>query len=125
MHRLFLTILAGTTTLAVLVGSPTNAQHGYGDRVIGHTSPIPDVDRPTPTRTNEYDGLKPGLGREETYFSFSPCLKTGWIRRQQLTLDQWVVEVEKMADQCGIGPLEDDEMLTITNYLATNYGPQR
>ena len=118
-------LISVAATLVVLIATPAAlAQVHDQDRDVGYSSPIPNRDV-SPTLGKEYDGLKPGLGREEVYFAFSPCLKTGWIKRQFLSAKQWRIEVDKMATQCGIAPLGEDETGVIVNYLATNYGGRR
>jgi len=115
-------LIAVAATLMALIVAPAGlAQVHDQDRIVGYSSPIPEPEL-APTLSREYDGLKPGLGREEVYFAFSPCLKTGWIKRQSLPAKQWAIEVEKMATRCGIAPLGEDETGVIIDYLATNYG---
>jgi hypothetical protein len=115
------TILCVIALIFLGYSTSASAQVHEQDRVVGYSSPIPDRDV-GPTYGREYDGLKPGLGREEVYFAFSPCLKTGWIKRQSMSAETWRAEVEKMATQCGIAPLGEDETNVIVDYLASEYG---
>ena len=118
MTRLILTLAA-----CMMASTASLAQNDPTDDPSGYETPIPGRDVPV-TYAREYEGLKPGRGREETYFAFAPCLKVAWIKEQKLSLEAWRAEVPKMADQCGLGELGSDEFDVITNYLATNYGPR-
>jgi len=114
------------TALVVALALPLQA--GYAqpfndDRVIGYSSPIPEQ-QVSPTIGRDYDGLMPGIGREEVYYTFSPCLKTGWIKRQALDRATWLVEIDKMAKSCGLDALGNTERHVMADYLVANYGPQ-
>ena len=119
-----LSFFAALVAVMALATPDGRAQIIYEDQAVGHDSPIPEVQK-RHTIGREYEGLKPGLGREEVYFAFSPCLKVGWIKRQAMAADQWRVEVQKMAEQCRIAPLSASESDVMVNYLATYYGPDK
>jgi len=112
-------ILTGLA-VALLCTAGARAQPAYEQ----YDSPIPD--EPTFMRSHgsgqNFDGLRPGLGREETYYLFSGCLKIGWIKQQRLRRTEWEMAVDKMAMDCKLDPLEGDERDIVVNYLVRNYG---
>jgi hypothetical protein len=116
------TVILGLLALMLATAPQVVAQADYDDGVIGSTSPIPDMET-RHTYGKDYDGLTPGRGREEVYYAFSPCLKTAWILRQQLSLSEWQTQIAKMATQCGIAPLAAAETEIMSEYLAQYYGP--
>jgi len=117
------TVIWGLLALMLMMAPQAMAQADYSDGVIGSTNPIPNLET-RHTHGKDYDGLTPGRGREEVYYAFSPCLKTAWILRQQLTLTEWQAEISKMAIQCGIAPLAAGESQIMSEYLVRYYGPQ-
>lgn len=89
-----------------------------------YESPIPDersIGRPK-ADSGAFGGLKPGLGREDTYYAFSGCFKVSWIKKQRLRRTEWDMAVDKMVMDCNLLPLEEDEKNIIVNYLVAHYG---
>ena len=92
---------------------------------------IHDFDNPIPEeRTflrggDEYDGLAPGPGREETYYAFKGCYKISWIKKQHLTRTEWDMAVDKMAQDCQLEPFAPDDKQVIVDYLVAAYGRGR
>jgi cytochrome c len=92
---------------------------------------IHDFDNPIPEQrtflrdSEEYEGLKAGPGREETYYAFKGCYKIGWIKRQTLTRTQWDMAVDKMAQECNLEPFAPDDKQVIVDYLVAAYGRGR
>ena len=113
-----------TIGLAIILAAPIEARAQEGDpgeNVVGYKYPLPGTETPV-TYGKEFEGLAPGRGREETYYAFAPCRKLAWIKEQNKTLDEWKVEVPKMATECKIGTLVNSELEIIAGYLADYYG---
>ncbi|MBI1182530.1 MAG: hypothetical protein GC201_18465 [Alphaproteobacteria bacterium] len=92
---------------------------------------IHDFDNPIPEErtflhnNDQFEGLKPGPGREETYYAFKDCFKIGWIKRQNLTRTQWDMAVDQMVKQCNLEPFAPDDKKVIVDYLVASYGRGR
>ncbi len=111
--------------VAAFHAAPASAQPGYEP----YDSPIPeertlgrDINR---SDSGSFGGLKPGLGREDTYYAFSGCFKVGWIKRQNLRRTEWDMAVDKLVLDCNLLPLGEEEKTIIVNYLVANYGRGR
>lgn len=74
---------------------------------------------------NPMANLKPGPGVEVVRANCALCHSTDYIVRQQGgDAKHWDPEVRKMITVFG-APVSDDDVKTIVNYLATEYGPQK
>ncbi|MFN3233109.1 MAG: hypothetical protein ACE363_13275 [Alphaproteobacteria bacterium] len=86
-------------------------------------NPIP----PPPERKvlkQDWGGLKPGLGREETFYACVTCHTEGRITRSRMTREDWAITLDSLTEHNEVPPLEDDELALILDYLGEHYGPE-
>lgn len=91
--------------------------------VFGGT-PIPPVEDPV-TLKSDYGGLKPGAGREETFYACAGCHSVGRIRKSNMSREDWVATLDRLIAERGLPAFEEDERQIIFDYLGQNYGPAR
>jgi len=109
------TVLAGASVAQMDdLGKPAEEQFG---------NPIPPVPEPKKP-LQDWGGLKPGLGREETFYACVPCHTEGRIVRKHMSRDDWAATIDSLTEHNEVPPLEDDERELILDYLAENYGPE-
>lgn len=112
------TLLTGVALLGLLTGA------ALAQPETQYQSPIPE-ERTFLRNNDQFEGLAPAPGREETFYAFRNCFKIGWIKRQKLTRTEWDMAVDQMLKDCNQDPLDADEKEIIVDYLATNYGRRR
>ena len=107
-----------------LVGFPTRAEAptNPAEEQFGNPIPPPKGDIPK-TYYDNWGGLKPDHGREETFFACVVCHTEGRIIRSNMTRAQWKATLERLEGNHDVPPLEPDEEELILDYLGRNYGP--
>ena len=122
---LFVVTLLGIGTLESALAQspkvPNDPQPIY--EVFGGT-PIPPVEDPITLRS-DYGGLKPGFGREETFYACTGCHSVGRIKRANMSREDWVSTLNRLIAERNMPELDGSERQIIFNYLAKNYGPAR
>jgi len=98
---------------------PNDPQPVY--EVFGGT-PIPPVKDPVTLRS-DYGGLKPGLGREETFYACAGCHSVGRIKRSRMSREEWETTLDRLIAERGLPEFDDQERVLIFDYLAAKYGP--
>lgn len=83
--------------------------------------PIPPATE-APT-VQDWGGLRPDYGREETYYFCSPCHSDARIRQTRKTREEWSATIDRILKQYPYEPLEAQEREVILDYLAKQYGP--
>jgi hypothetical protein len=76
----------------------------------------------TPTDESPED-LPPGNGREETFYSCTPCHGFKIVAQQGMTRDQWDDSLNWMTARHGMNRIEGDDRKLILDYLAQHYPP--
>ncbi|MDX1581200.1 MAG: hypothetical protein R3360_06205, partial [Alphaproteobacteria bacterium] len=74
--------------------------------------------------TQDWEGLKPGYGREDTYYACVTCHSIHRIKRSFKTREEWAETLRWLEEERNVPPLEDDEREVVLTYLATQYGPE-
>ena len=78
-----------------------------------------------PARADEQPvELEPGAGLDVVQNQCNICHSLDYIRMNSpfLTSDGWKAEITKMRTAFG-APIDDEDAVTILQYLATHYGP--
>ncbi len=109
---LCLTVFSG----AIAAPAETPADEQFGN-------PIPPVEEPK-RLLQDWGGLKPGLGREETFYACATCHTEGRITRSRMTREEWAITLDSLTEHNEVPPLEDDELELILDYLGEHYGPE-
>ena len=73
----------------------------------------------------DYGGLPPGDGREETHAICGACHSLWLVTQQGLDAERWDALMDWMTEKQGMAELEPDERRLIVGYLARHYGPER
>ena len=81
--------------------------------------------RATETAQDEWQGLPPGTGREETFYLCGACHSLKIVTQQGLSRDTWDEAMDWMVEEQEMEPLEPAERKLIVDYLAKFYGPDR
>lgn len=76
----------------------------------------------TPTDETPED-LPAGSGREETFYSCTPCHGFKIVAQQGMTRDQWDDSLNWMTIKHGMNRIEGDDRKLILDYLAQHYPP--
>jgi hypothetical protein len=76
----------------------------------------------TPTDETPED-LPAGSGREETFYSCTPCHGFKIVAQQGMTRDQWDDSLNWMTTKHGMNRIEGDDRKLILDYLAQHYPP--
>lgn len=76
----------------------------------------------TPTDESPED-LPAGSGREETFYSCTPCHGFKIVAQQGMTRDQWDDSLNWMTARHGMNRIEGDDRKLILDYLAQHYPP--
>jgi cytochrome c len=74
---------------------------------------------------DEFEGLVPGPGQEEVYYSCVGCHSTRIVQQQGLSRDAWDELLVWMVEEQGMPEPDPPERTLILDYLAQNYGPDR
>lgn len=73
---------------------------------------------------DEFEGLPPGPGQEETFYACSPCHSIRLVTQQGLTREAWDETIVWMVEEQEMEPLEADERKLILDYLADHITPE-
>ena len=76
----------------------------------------------TPTDESPED-LPAGAGREETFYSCTPCHGFKIVAQQGMTRAQWDDSLNWMTTRHGMNPIQGDDRKIILDYLETHYPP--
>jgi hypothetical protein len=76
----------------------------------------------TPTDETPED-LPAGIGREETFYSCTPCHGFKIVAQQGMTRDQWDDSLNWMTTRHGMNRIEGDDRKLILDYLEQHYPP--
>ncbi|MFT5439088.1 MAG: hypothetical protein ACI9MJ_000949 [Alphaproteobacteria bacterium] len=73
----------------------------------------------------DWQGLPPGKGREETFYLCSPCHSLKLVTQQGLSARRWDEVIDWMLDEQELPALEPEDRTLIVDYLAKYYGENR
>lgn len=73
----------------------------------------------------DWQGLPPGKGREETFYLCSPCHSLKLVTQQGLSARRWNEVMDWMKDEQEMPELEPEDRKLIVDYLARFYGEDR
>ena len=76
-----------------------------------------------PEEEEDFGGLPPGPGREETHAICGACHSMRLVTQQGLDADRWDGLMDWMTEKQGMAELEKEERRLIVSYLAEHYGP--
>jgi len=107
--------------MAVLLFGAAIAQDGAPPLYEGEQGPLPSAELPA-VNAAPWAGLKPGFGREETYYSCAPCHSHTRLKNKSMTREQWAETLDMLTREHAVSPLEDNERDIILDYLAAQYG---
>lgn len=68
--------------------------------------------------------LPAGEGREEVFYLCSACHSIKTVVQQKLTREVWDETLDYMVSEQGMPELDEEERLTILNYLGTHVSPE-
>ncbi len=74
---------------------------------------------------DEYKGLPPGKGRDETLGICGACHSMKLVTQQGLSAQTWTDVLEYMVDEQEMPELEPEDHKLIIDYLSKFYGPDR
>jgi hypothetical protein len=69
------------------------------------------------------EDLPPGTGREETFYSCTPCHGFKIVAQQGMTRAQWDDSLNWMTTKHGMNKIEGDDRKLILDYLEQHYPP--
>jgi len=78
-----------------------------------------------PSETDDFDGLPPGAGREETHAICGACHSLKLVTQQGLGTERWDELMDWMTEKQGMAELPKVERQRIVRYLARHFGPDR
>ena len=70
----------------------------------------------------DFDGLPPGPGQEDVYYTCNACHSLAIVKQQRLPRERWAYLMEWMVEEQGMQPLQPDELDRVVDYLAEHYG---
>ena len=73
----------------------------------------------------DWEGLPPGLGREEVFYNCQACHSLMLVKQQGLNREDWDETLTWMIEEQGMAEVSADEHDRIVDYLATYYGRDR
>lgn len=79
----------------------------------------------SPDEEDEYQGLPPGAGRDETLGICGACHSMKLVTQQGLSRSTWTEVFEYMVDEHEMPELEPEDHALILDYLSEFYGPDR
>jgi cytochrome c len=85
----------------------------------------PSATPAAPSEADDFDGLPPGAGREETHAICGACHSLRLVTQQGLDADRWDGLMDWMTQRQGMVELEKGERQRIVSYLAEHFGPDR
>jgi hypothetical protein len=74
---------------------------------------------------DEYEGLPPGSGRDETFGMCGACHSMKLVVQQGLSRSSWTEVLEYMVEEHEMPELEPEDHKLILDYLTKFYGPDR
>ena len=74
---------------------------------------------------DEYQGLPPGEGRDETFGMCGACHSMKLVVQQGLSRSRWTEVLQYMVDEQEMPELEPEDHKLILDYLTKFYGPDR
>jgi cytochrome c len=74
---------------------------------------------------DEWLGMPPGKGREETFGICGACHSIRLVIQQGLTRERWADAIDWMVEEQEMEKLDPKEEKLILDYLAKWYGPDR
>jgi len=77
-----------------------------------------DADMPS-----DMAAMKPGAGRETTYYMCSACHSIRLVTQQGMNRERWSTTLDWMTDKQGMPPLDPATESEILSYLSEQYGP--
>jgi cytochrome c len=78
----------------------------------------------SPSEPEDFGGLPPGAGREETHAICGACHSLRLVTQQGLSADRWDELMDWMVERQGMAELQKDERRRIVSYLVQFYGPE-
>ena len=109
--------------IALLPAAPAWAEAATNPVEEQFDNPIPPPKGDLPqSYIDNWGGLKPDHGREETFFACVVCHTEGRILRSRMTRGEWKATLERLSDFHEVPQLEPDEEELILDYLGKNYG---
>jgi mono/diheme cytochrome c family protein len=85
----------------------------------------PAAPLPQTAKVEDFDGLPPGEGREETHAICAACHSLRIVQQQGLDTDCWDDLMTWMTEKQGMPALPAADRKRIVGYLAKNFGPDR
>ncbi len=73
----------------------------------------------------DWQGLPPGKGREETFYLCAPCHSLKLVTQQGLSARRWDEAIDWMVAEQEMPPLDTDDRKLIVDYLSRFYGEDR
>ena len=74
---------------------------------------------------DEYQGLPPGIGRDEVLGLCGTCHSMKLVTQQGLSRSTWAEVLEFMVEEQEMAELEPEDETLVLDYLARFYGPDR
>lgn len=71
----------------------------------------------------DWDGLPPGKGREEVFYSCQACHSLAIVKQQGLSREWWDDTLTWMVEEQNMAELDEEDRALVLDYLATHYGP--
>lgn len=73
---------------------------------------------------DEFEGLPPGVGQEETYYACAACHSIRLVIQQGLSREAWDETIVWMVEEQEMEPLEAEERKLILDYLSNHITPE-
>ncbi len=80
---------------------------------------------PAAEEEEDFGGLPPGIGREETHAICGACHSLRLVTQQGLDADRWDGLMDWMTEKQGMAELDKAERQRIVAYLTEHFGPNR
>jgi len=80
---------------------------------------------PAAQEEDEFQGMPPGKGREETFYICSPCHSIRMVTQQGLSKSRWNEAIDWMIAEQEMPKIEAEDRRLIVDYLARFYGEDR
>ena len=77
------------------------------------------------TDEEDWQGLPPGPGREEVFYSCQACHSLRIVVQQGLSRDSWEESLVWMVEEQGMPEPDEETLALMLDYLAEHYGPER
>ncbi len=113
---LFVAVLSGTGVQMAQPGA-TALPAPQASATVQVATPAADVD--------EYQGLPPGIGRDEVLGLCGACHSMKLVTQQGLSRSTWSEVLEFMVEEQEMAELEPDDEKLVLDYLEKFYGPDR